>query len=77
MTAPDRVPGEHEVFICSDDEGAKDEVRSILESFGWPRESIVDLGALTAARGLEAYVLHWVNLMGAVGHPHFNIHIVR
>ncbi len=77
MTDPGRVPGEHEVFLCGDDDGAKNDVRSILESFGWRREAIVDLGALTAARGLEAYVLFWVNLMGAVGSPHFNIHVVR
>jgi predicted dinucleotide-binding enzyme len=77
MTDPRQLPGEHEVFVCGDDEGAKDDVRSLLERFGWPREAIVDFGALTAARGLEAYVLFWVNLMGAVGHPRFNIHVVR
>ena len=77
MTDPARVPGDHDVFVAGDDAEAKEQVRTLLESFGWPRNRILDLGGVIAARGTEAYILIWLNLMGAVGHPHFNIHVVR
>jgi hypothetical protein len=32
---------------------------------------------MTAARGVEAYLLLWIRMMGAVGTPHFNVKIVR
>jgi len=77
MVDPESIPGAHEMFLCGNDETAKDEVRSILGSFGWSRDRIIDLGDLTAARGMEAYVLFWVQLMRALGGPQFNIHVVR
>ena len=51
MTAPDKVPGDHNLFVCGNDEGAKSEATALLESFGWPRDSVIDLGDITAARG--------------------------
>src|SRR5204863_2011524 len=36
MVDPSRVPGEHDVFLSGNDEDAKQTVRRILESFGWP-----------------------------------------
>jgi hypothetical protein len=65
------------VFVAGDDPDAKEQVRTLLESFGWPRNRIVDLGGIIAARGTEAYILLWLELMGVAGHPHFNIHVVR
>ena len=44
MVDPSVVPGEHDVFICGNDEGAKREVRELVRAFGWPDEHIIDLG---------------------------------
>jgi predicted dinucleotide-binding enzyme len=76
MVDPASIPGEHDVFMCGNDDGAKAQVSELLQSFGWPAELIVDLGDITAARGTEMYLPLWLRLMGAVG-PHFNIKVVR
>jgi len=76
MVDPSRVPGEHDVFVCGDDEAAKATVASLLESFGWPEGSIVDLGDITASRGVEAYLLFWIRLRGVTGTGDFNIRVV-
>ncbi len=39
MVDPQRVPGDHDLFMCGNDEQAKSEVRGLLESFGWPARS--------------------------------------
>jgi predicted dinucleotide-binding enzyme len=77
MVHPELVPGPHEVFVAGDDAGAKDTVTGLLRGFGWPDDAILDVGGLTAARGLEAGVLFWVTLRMALGHDHFNFHIAR
>jgi predicted dinucleotide-binding enzyme len=77
MVDPGRVPGDHDVFVCGDDEGAKAGVSELLQSFGWAPGSIVDLGELSAARGTEAYVLLWVRLYGAFGTGDLNVKVVR
>jgi len=77
MVNPSLVPGGHDVFVCGNDEGAKNRVASLLESFGWPTDHIVDLGDITASRGTEMYIALWLRLMGALGTGRFNIHVVR
>jgi predicted dinucleotide-binding enzyme len=77
MVDPAKVPGEHDVFVCGNDEAAKAEVRELLESFGWPAGSIVDLGEISSARGTEMYVALWLRLWGALQTGHFNIKVVR
>jgi predicted dinucleotide-binding enzyme len=76
MVDPASIPGEHDIFMCGNDDGAKAQVSELLQSFGWPTERIVDLGDITAARGQEMYLPLWLRLMGAVG-PQFNIKVVR
>src|SRR5438093_9364797 len=71
MVDPASIPGDHDVFMCGNDDGAKAQVAELLQSFGWPAERIVDLGDITAARGTEMYLPLWLRLMGAVG-PQFN-----
>lgn len=44
--------GDHSFLICGNDAGAKAQVTDILKSFGW--SDIVDIGDISAARGLEA-----------------------
>jgi predicted dinucleotide-binding enzyme len=77
MVDPSVVPGEHELFISGNDADAKAQVVDLLESFGWPRDRILDLGGIAVARGQEAYVALWVQLMGVVGSPTFNIHVAH
>ena len=77
MVHPELVPGPHEVFVAGDDPAAKAAVTAVLRQVGWPADAILDVGALTAARGLEAGVLFWVTLRMAVGHHHFNLHVAR
>jgi predicted dinucleotide-binding enzyme len=76
MVDPGKVPGAHDVFVCGDDEAAKAQTVGLLESFGWPRPQIVDLGPLSAARGTEAYLVLWLPLRMALGTNHFNIRAV-
>jgi predicted dinucleotide-binding enzyme len=73
MVDPSKVPGEHMLFVCGDDEGAKAQVVELLASFGWPSERILDLGDITNARATELYVALWLRLMGSLGTPHFNV----
>jgi 8-hydroxy-5-deazaflavin:NADPH oxidoreductase len=75
MTDPGRLPGAHNVFVCGNDAEAKATVRELLQAFGWPRESIVDLGEIGAARGSEMYLPLWLRLMGALGTAEFNIQV--
>lgn len=76
MVDPARVPGEHDVFVCGNDEDAKAQVSQLLQSFGWPEKRIVDLGDISAARGTEMYLPLWLRLMGALGSRDFNIRVV-
>jgi hypothetical protein len=48
----------------------------MLESFGWPPDSIVDLGGIEAARGMETVLVFWIELMQARGDRFFNINVV-
>ncbi len=77
MTNPGLVPGEHNVFIAGDDDEAKAEATTLLESFGWPRERIMDVGGVDAARGLEMYLPLWLRLFGAAGTPHINLAVMK
>jgi predicted dinucleotide-binding enzyme len=66
------------LFVCGDDAAAKKEVTSLVADFGWPADSVLDLGGIDAARGMEMYLPLWLGLMmGPVGSPAFNIAVVR
>jgi len=77
MVEPARVGGDHVVFVCGEDAGAKGEVEELLGSFGWPAERIVDLGGIAAARGTEMYLPLWLTLYGKLGSGDFNIALER
>lgn len=77
MVDPGKVPGDHNVFVCGDDAEAKLQAGDLLQSFGWPVESIVDLGGIEAARGTEMYVAFWLRLWGALGTGYFNVAVVH
>ena len=77
MVTPSLVnKGDHHVFLCSNYEDAKEEVKKILFSFGWKDENIIDLGDLTAARGTEMYLPLWLRIYGAKKAGVFNIKVV-
>ena len=68
--------GDHHIFVCGNDAGAKAQVTELLNSwFGW--RHVIDLGDITTARGTEMLLPIWVRLMSALGTPMFNFKIVR
>jgi len=75
MVNPDLVSGDHNVFICGNNESAKTLAREILVSFGWRDKLIIDLGAITNSRGTEMLLPIWLRLWGALGTAEFNFHI--
>ena len=75
MVDPSRLPGEHDVFLCGDDEAAKAEVTRLLKDLGWTHP--IDLGPLAAARGMEGMMPFWLRMWGALGHADFNYRIVQ
>jgi predicted dinucleotide-binding enzyme len=77
MVDPALVPGDHNLFVAGNDDGAKAEVRALLEAFGWPAERLIDLGGIDAARALEMYLPLWLRLFQAAGTAHVNIQLMR
>jgi predicted dinucleotide-binding enzyme len=76
MTYPERLAGgDHHMFLCGNDAGAKERASELLKSFGW--RNLLDLGDITMARGTEMYLPLWVRMYGALKSPSFNIKIVR
>lgn len=68
--------GEHQNYICGNDEGAKEQVIELLLSFGWKKDHILDLGDITNARGTESTLLIWTRIYGTTQNGAFNMKIV-
>jgi len=78
MVQPSLVSGDHNVFLCGNDAEAKREVTDRLCAwFGWKKANIIDLGDISAARGMEMFLPLWLRLWSALGTGHFNIRVVR
>jgi predicted dinucleotide-binding enzyme len=77
MINPARVPGSHNVFLAGDDAAAKETVTDLLRQFGWPQESIMDLGGIQAARATEMYMPLYFTLSHVLGTFDFNIAIAH
>jgi predicted dinucleotide-binding enzyme len=76
MVNPSLVPGDHDIMISGNDANAKSRVQEMLTKwFGW--KSVVDLGDISAARGMEMYLPLWLRLMGLYQNPNFNIKIAK
>jgi predicted dinucleotide-binding enzyme len=72
-----RLP-DTDVFIAGNDPEAKASVSGLLhKAFGWPRQHVIDVGDLTASRGLEMFLPLWLRLYGAMGTAIFNVRVVR
>ena len=70
--------GDHHIFVSGDDADARRQVaRWLHDWFGWPAESVIDLGDITTARGTEMWLPLWVRLWQALGTPMFNLRLVR
>ena len=77
MVNPAAVAGDHNVFVSGNDAGAKAQVAELLtDCFGWKKESIIDLGDITAARGTEMLLPLWMRMWSLFQNPCFNFHIV-
>lgn len=76
MVNPSLVPGEHNLFLSGNDDGAKDSVRKLLRAMGWRDSTIIDLGDISTARGTEQLLPLWVRLYAKFQNPMFNFHVV-
>lgn len=76
MVNPGLVPGDHDVFVSGNDADAKAQVTDILKNwFGW--KSVVDLGDITTARGVEMILPLWVRLLTVMQTSLFNFKVVK
>jgi predicted dinucleotide-binding enzyme len=76
MTKPSAI-GPSSVFLSGDDPDAKMTASALLADFGWPPDSIVDLGGIRSARGTEHYALLFFALAQALKSADFNIRLVH
>jgi predicted dinucleotide-binding enzyme len=76
MINPAALGGEHHVFLCGDDDEARQTVRELLKSLGWKEEWQIDLGDITGARATEQMLPVWLRLWAKLQHPAFNFRIV-
>jgi 8-hydroxy-5-deazaflavin:NADPH oxidoreductase len=77
MVNPETMTDCGNVFVCGNDDDAKERVTLILKSFGWPEASILDLGDLSGARGMEMLMPLWLRLFKIRGNANFNWKIVE
>jgi predicted dinucleotide-binding enzyme len=56
MVDPEFDGAKPTMFICGDNEGAKQEVSAILEAFGWDS---ADMGGVEGARAIEPLAMLW------------------
>lgn len=57
MFRPSLPGGPPDMFICGDDEAAKERAAGLVRDFGW---EVVDVGPLSSAHYLEAMCMVWV-----------------
>ncbi|MFF5018247.1 NADPH-dependent F420 reductase [Streptomyces sp. NPDC001165] len=77
MVAPARVPGDHNLFVCGDDDAAKQQATELLVEFGWPANRVLDLGGIRSARSVEMLLPLWFDLFQKFGHADFNFEVRR
>jgi len=75
MVEPTLIEGPHTMFVAGDDATAKAQAGELLQEFGWPPGSILDLGDISAARGMEMYLPLWLRLWGATGGAILNVEV--
>jgi predicted dinucleotide-binding enzyme len=76
MVHPEKLSAAHDIFVCGNDRDAKATVTMILmEWFGW--KSVIDLGDITQARGMELFLPLWLSIQRKLGTSSFNIKLVK
>jgi predicted dinucleotide-binding enzyme len=75
QTNPKLVHGDSDAFICGNDQGAKAKVTEILGWLGW--KSVIDLGGIDRARGMEAILLIWFALSQKYNFEPLNFRVVK
>ncbi len=65
------------IFVSGNDADAKGQAVGLLRDLGWPEDSIVDLGAISTAKGPEHYFIMWAFLTQSLGTTGLNIRVVR
>jgi len=75
MINPPAAGADSTLFVAGNDESARAAATELARELGW--SDILDLGDLTAARGLEMWIPLWVRIYGQLGKPEFNLKIVR
>ncbi len=76
QTNPALLPGEHDIFMCGNDNAAKSMVMEILTQwYGWKR--VIDLGDIGGARAMEMMLPMWLRLWGVYQSLDFNFKIVK
>jgi len=75
MVDPNKLPGNTSVFVSGNDPKAKETVEMILRDwFGW--RSIIDLGDIYTARGVEMYMSLWATLQKVIPAERINIKVM-
>lgn len=77
MVNPERVSGDHSIFLSGNDMEAKAIVKRLLEDIGWKPRNIIDLGDIKTSRGTEMLLPLWISLRGKLGTGDFNFQIKR
>jgi predicted dinucleotide-binding enzyme len=58
MVNPDFPEGKPDMFICGNDEAAKQTAGRLIEELGWP--PVIDLGGIENSRYLEPLAMVWI-----------------
>lgn len=73
MVNPGKLKGDHYLFIAGNDAAAKAAASGgPYAGLAWPSRLIMDVGDITAARGMEAMLLMWLRVYSAQGTSEFN-----
>jgi len=68
--------GDHSLFVAGNDEDAKARVKTLVSGFGWHLDNIIDLGDITAARGMEMYLILFSRLNMSLKTRAVNIKVI-
>jgi predicted dinucleotide-binding enzyme len=71
---PKFAEGTPDMFLCGDDQNAKQRVARICDSFGW---NAIDVGGIAASHYLEAMCLVWVITAYSGNHWHQAFKLLR
>jgi len=76
MTKPQLLAGGHDLLICGNSIDAKQWViKNVLKGwFGW--KSVIDIGTISSARGMEMYLMLWMKLWSTFKTEKFNFKYV-